>query len=623
VTLDRFAGVQWDPLPEAGEPDGHEKTQFIVHSTGVSGQTARGNRSWFARPEVTAESTFVVGYGPDDPTLQIMWGSDRADANRSASVRAYSVEVCGAATEPYNDWQVGQLVMLGRQARDAGVPARIIPRHDEPGFGWHSMWRGAADALQWTSDAYKTCLPMDSTEVLTADGWLPIVQAADRMVASWSPESGAVTFARAVLVEPFMAEVVDIGGFESTRDHDWLVPADIDVTCSCGYRGTPRGVRNHAGHGTRRGEDHRVIRASGWKKIPAGDIGHWRQVPGSVDQNAPGLPLSDDQVRLIAWFQADGSIMREARSSPPSVVGVEWHFRKARKIDRVTAILSRLDITHSVRARTDGTTVIRVYGDEARDKIISLLPTKRFGWDLLQLSAHQAGVLWDEATLSDGDSTHQGQSNMAFSTDQQSIDVLQAIAVLNGRSCTVWDSGPLRWARIRRRGRGVSAPRGRRITSVACLTTVDGTLIIRQHGRVVVTGNCPGATRIDTLRSVIFPAIFEEDDMPTAQEIAAAVWGHPVHFLGNEQQPATLVMRDIATNARKAAAPTAAPTAEEIADAVAARADVIAQAVVDALPESADIDYLTLRAAARDGFLDVVRNAHVVESIEAPPTVAG
>lgn len=49
----------------------------------------------------------------------------------------------------------------------------------------------------------------------------------------------------------------------------------------------------------------------------------------------------------------------------------------------------------------------------------------------------------------------------------------------------------------------------------------------------------------------------QEDDMPLTDEdvnrIAASVWNRPVHFRGTEKQPATLVMRDIATHARAGA----------------------------------------------------------------------
>jgi hypothetical protein len=83
-----------------------------------------------------------------------------------------------------------------------------------------------------------------------------------------------------------------------------------------------------------------------------------------------------------------------------------------------------------------------------------------------------------------------------------------------------------------------------------------------------------------------FPPTIEEDDMPTPQEIAAAVWGHPVHTPNGDRQPATLVMKDVMHHARLGAAP--APAAQvdtrAIAAAVVAALDptTLARAIADA-----------------------------------------
>lgn len=71
---------------------------------------------------------------------------------------------------------------------------------------------------------------------------------------------------------------------------------------------------------------------------------------------------------------------------------------------------------------------------------------------------------------------------------------------------------------------------------------------------------CPGRyayaaiPEINRRAKTLANTLLQEDDMPTAQEIAAAVWGHKVHFVGDSRQPATTVMRDIAHHARVAAA---------------------------------------------------------------------
>lgn len=150
----RDPGSIWKPLPEAGAPDGHTKTQFIVHSTGTMASAA-ANWNYFLRPDVVVESTFIVGWGPEDPTLQIMDSTDNADANGSANRRGISVEVVGDGVGGYNDWQIRELVRLGSWAKAAhGIPPRIIRTEPDPGFGWHVMF-GAPGP--WTSVRGKVC----------------------------------------------------------------------------------------------------------------------------------------------------------------------------------------------------------------------------------------------------------------------------------------------------------------------------------------------------------------------------------------------------------------------------------------------------------------------------------
>lgn len=151
----RDPGSIWSPLPEASAPDGYTKTQVIFHATGGAG-SARGIRdNWFGRADVVVESTFIVGKGPWDPTLQMMDSTDRADANSSANTRGISVEVVCTGSEPYTDWQVSECIRIGRWARRVhGIPPRICRRHDDPGFGWHVLF-GAPGP--WTPSVGKVC----------------------------------------------------------------------------------------------------------------------------------------------------------------------------------------------------------------------------------------------------------------------------------------------------------------------------------------------------------------------------------------------------------------------------------------------------------------------------------
>lgn len=152
----RDPGSIWDPLPEAGRPDGHTKDFFIVHSVGNNTQTAEQVRdNYFALSSVRVESTFIVGWGPDDPTRQIMDSTDRADANGAANRRGVSVEVVGDGESPYNAWQRNELIRVGvwTAGTHPTIPRMIAVSAVSGGFAWHVQF-GAPGP--WTSVA-KTC----------------------------------------------------------------------------------------------------------------------------------------------------------------------------------------------------------------------------------------------------------------------------------------------------------------------------------------------------------------------------------------------------------------------------------------------------------------------------------
>jgi hypothetical protein len=104
---------------------------------------------------MVVESTFVIGLDESDPTLQIMDSTDNADANGRANQRAISVEVVGDGVGPFTDWQVREIIRIGRwAAANHPIERRIIPSEAASGFGWHVMF-GAPGP--WTSSNGKVC----------------------------------------------------------------------------------------------------------------------------------------------------------------------------------------------------------------------------------------------------------------------------------------------------------------------------------------------------------------------------------------------------------------------------------------------------------------------------------
>jgi hypothetical protein len=121
-------------------PGRRGQDKFIVHSTGDRG-SATAIYNYFNRPNIVVESTFVIGLSPADPTRQLLNSNEVADANLGANVTGISVEVVGQADDPYTDWQISELIRLGRWARaNAPIKPQIIPDATGAGFGWHVMF---------------------------------------------------------------------------------------------------------------------------------------------------------------------------------------------------------------------------------------------------------------------------------------------------------------------------------------------------------------------------------------------------------------------------------------------------------------------------------------------------
>jgi len=136
--------------PESDQQQAIRPTQFIVHSI-VAPWTARRTYEYW-RDSTNLESHFGVDY--TGTVGQYIGTHTRADANAGANRRpdgtgAVSAETASnlSATDTWNDKQIEGLIALGAWLhKEEGIPLRICRSHDDPGFGYHSMFP------QWSTD---------------------------------------------------------------------------------------------------------------------------------------------------------------------------------------------------------------------------------------------------------------------------------------------------------------------------------------------------------------------------------------------------------------------------------------------------------------------------------------
>ncbi|MFD5137441.1 N-acetylmuramoyl-L-alanine amidase [Streptomyces sp. NPDC058378] len=131
--------------PESDAQPAIKPTQFIVHSIIAPWTAKRVYEYW--RDSTNLESHFGIGYEAGD-VGQFIGTETRADANAGANRRSDGTGAVSAETasnlqgsDPWTDAQVEELIRLGVWLHEKhGIPLRICRTHDDPGFGYHSMF---------------------------------------------------------------------------------------------------------------------------------------------------------------------------------------------------------------------------------------------------------------------------------------------------------------------------------------------------------------------------------------------------------------------------------------------------------------------------------------------------
>ncbi len=103
---------------------------------------------------------------------------------------------------------------------------------------------------------------------------------------------------------------------------------------------------------------------------------------------------------------------------------------------------------------------------------------KHLTWDLLNMSSEQASTFLSAI------------GNTFISDNKNDIDIIQAITALNGVG-TVVDGNTVTFGYDQRPLGIISKVRKTR-QKVSCVTVRTGFILIRQHGRTTIVGNCPG-----------------------------------------------------------------------------------------------------------------------------------
>lgn len=362
-----------------------------------------------------------------------------ANSNWSSNCRAITIENSNSSTG--GDWPIGDKTLDSLIKLVADIAKRYNLGALVPGqnLTWHNMY------------AQSTCVPIN-TEVLTRDGWKTIAEVEEgEDIAS-------------VHIDDLSIDFLPVLGKVPEKEQDTWETRGIEVTS------------DHNILWKTQGQD--KWRVSQFKDLPA-NSGIY--LPNAGYYTGKGLPLSDNEIKLLVAVQADGHYEHGEKAGKDRVT---FHVSKDRKIALLDEILKGYD--YKKYQHKDGTVNYNI--KDIKPLCDEWLDNKQFTFNWLELSSEQAKLFLD--TLLDFDGCRAG--NDYSSSDRQNIDVVDAIAAINGVG--VRHSGDKRtyFTGIDRTITKNSETKRHQKTTVSCVTVSSGFILVRQHGRTTIIGNCPG-----------------------------------------------------------------------------------------------------------------------------------
>lgn len=214
-------------------------------------------------------------------------------------------------------------------------------------------------------------------------------------------------------------------------------------------------------------------------------------IPTTVEMDGEGIALSDDQIALCIAISADGSIRNEKQGYTGRYV--VFGFKRQRKIDRMRTLLARLEIKASDTSTSGGYTTICFHLPEWATE--RMLPVD---W-LSNASLEQRKFILQEMVYWDGNFV-KGRAQTEYSSKHLHNAVwMQTMAHTAGMMSTVMlrqkEFGDVYKVSVLHHKRSISWQNMKKTTvpfegDVYCVTVPTGMILVRQKGRISVSGNC-------------------------------------------------------------------------------------------------------------------------------------
>lgn len=317
-------------------------------------------------------------------------------------------------------------------------------------LGWVECGKINGAIFSYASGKYGHCLPIDNTEVLTENGFVPLGEIKEGdLVYQANPKTIKLELTPVLdVVVPTLADVYRRRDIELTDGHNVV------------YRSTGSKSWSH----------------KKWIELLDKQI----TIPTSGQSKNKGIDLTDNEIKLLVAIQADGSYIK-SKHGKRAYDGIEFHITKERKTERLKFILDKLGIKYKENTGNH----ICIYSQELINKMELWLDHKVFTHRLAEMSKKQAEIFLKEVKLWDGCTA--GAHNYYCSCNQQNLDVVQHIAAINGHRARLSDHKVCFTDSAYTLTH--KSEYSERETLVSCIRVESGYFVARQNGLTMITGN--------------------------------------------------------------------------------------------------------------------------------------
>lgn len=432
-------------------------SKITIHHMAVVNGTLEGVGARFADPDSYASANYGIDSDGRvalycDESMR-SWCSS-SSSNDNVSITIECANSAGSPDWPISDKCYAKLIDLCVDICERNGIEKLVYTGDKTGnLTRHNMFTATA------------CVPVDS-EVLTKEGWVKLddIQVGDE-IACADLDGLRITFEEVYAKVPKrLQDTYTNNDLTATKDHRMVYRTQYNMS----YK-----ITDYAS----------LLKKDAQVYIPLAGYA-----------NGDGLPLSDDMLAFYIAVQADGHYMYETLSDgSKSYYGLEFHFSKERKIDRLKDILDQINLPYSETRQSDGTVKIRVYNHDdiniVEDICEKYLNDKAFTWEWLNLSPEQARFFLDEIMLWDGCIAGAKYS----SRNRENLDIVNAIAAINGvGSRVIGNDVHFRETPYITLSANTVRNRSKNGQEVSCVSVKTGIFLVRQHGKTFIIGNCPG-----------------------------------------------------------------------------------------------------------------------------------